>query len=104
MCGIYKLGDKFIEIHCEIIDPFWWKHPDPVIDFTRLVFDRPIEGPHPEPWRGELTEISRIITTAAYFENSQLRDQLGSVAAEIGNAIAERAGIDVRLEWSSHDG
>ena len=103
MCGIHHiLGNKF-EVYCEIIDPFWWRNPDPVVDFTRLVLDRPEYGAQPEPWRGELTEISRILTTASQFEDKALGDRLGNVAAEIGNAIAERASVNIGFEWASHD-
>lgn len=103
MCGVHYLGGQRFEIFCELIDPFWWKHPDPVIDFSRLVFDRLQDGPHVDPWRGELTEISRILGTAVAFQDRELGDRLGSVAAELGNAIAERAGVDARFEWTTHE-
>jgi hypothetical protein len=104
MCGVYHIGNQRFDVYCEIIDPFWWKHPDPFIDFSRVVFDRPIEAGNLETWRGELTEISRIIANAGYFEDKQLGDRLGEVAAEMGNVIAERAAVDVRIEWSAHAG
>lgn len=69
MRGIVAIDGHRHEIYSKVIDPFWWRHPDPVFDFTRLVLDRPENGPQPEPWRGELAEMSRILTTATHDSN-----------------------------------
>lgn len=99
MCGVIVLGGQKYEIFCELLDPFWWKRPDPPVDFSRFVLERPDDR---GSWRGELTEISRILVSASQFEDHGIGDRLGTVAAELGNAISERAGVDVQLEWSSH--
>ncbi len=101
MCGLVMVGEQRFEIYCEVLDPFWWKHPDPPFDFGRLVLGRPDDLR--ESWRGELTEISRILVSASQFEDRGIGDRLGAVAAELGNAISERAGVDVRWEWSGHE-
>ncbi|WP_329484279.1 hypothetical protein OG555_19215 [Kribbella sp. NBC_01484] len=102
MCGTIHLGTNKLEIDCELADPFWWRHPDPVIDLTRLVLDNPEAGPRPEPWKVELTQIGQILATVGHFRNADLADRLGHVVAEAGNDIAEQAKVDIRFEWTPH--
>lgn len=102
MCYTQKLLDRNFEVPCEDVDPLWWRHPDPVIDLTRLVLDRPDSGPRPEPWRIELTQIGQILETVGHFRNAELANRLGDVVAAAGNDIAEQAKVDIRFEWTGH--
>ena len=103
MCGIIHLGDKQIEIECQVFDPCWWRHPDPVIDLTRIKLDTDSVGPKPESWRAELTKIGGMLATAGRFRDAQQANRLGNIIAEVGNCIAEQAEISVRFEWTTRE-
>jgi hypothetical protein len=102
MCGIYHLPGGALVVDCQIVDPFWWRHPDPPIDFTRFTFDRP-EAERPEPWKIELTKIGEMLAAVGQFRDAELSNRLGSVIAEAGNSIAQEADVDVRFEWTAHE-
>jgi hypothetical protein len=104
MCIVYHLGGLKLRVDCEFIDPDWWRHPDPLIDLTRfdLGEDNAATGPRPEPFKVELTKIGDVLFTAGNLRDADHADRLGTVAAEIGNSIAEQAKVDVKLEWTSH--
>jgi hypothetical protein len=51
-------------------DPFWWRHPDPVIDSTRIKLNKDDTGPSPEPRRAELTKLDGILAAVGNFKDS----------------------------------
>jgi len=103
MCGVIHLSGQRFEIDCQLVDPFWWRHPDPVIDLTRLTLDHPAAGVHPEPWKVELTKIGEILATVGNFRDAELANRLGDVVAEAGNSIARQAEVDIQFEWTAHE-
>ena len=105
MCGIIQLpGGQRLEIYCAIIDPLWFLHPDPPIDFTRFRFDGDIKvGPgRPDPGKAELTKIAEILASAGHFRDDKISDELGRVAADLGNRLAAVANVDVQFDWAQH--
>jgi hypothetical protein len=103
MCGVIHLGGTRFEIDCLLVDPFWWRHPDPPIDLTRFTLDQPSAGPRPEPWKIELTKIGEMLATVGQFRDAELSNRLGNAVSEAGNSIAEQAEANVRFEWTPHE-
>ena len=104
MCGVFRLQDRSFEIDCMLVDPDWWRHPDPPIDLTRIRFET--DGPvavGPAAWKVELTTIGAMMANVAHLRDGQLADRLGGVLAETGNQIAAAAGADVGFDWTAHD-
>jgi hypothetical protein len=108
MCGtILLLGSMRLEVPCLIVEQWWRRPPDPgwPIDWNLIELGREdLRGPRPEPWRAELTRIGGILVAAGQLREHHLADRLGRVTAEIGNAVAEQAEVDVRFEWTVHEG
>ena len=103
MCGRIIIFGREIWIDCEIRRE-WWYDPGPLIDFRRLKFGADdVTGPHPEPWKVELTKIVQILDTVGQLESdSELASRLGTAVAEVANEIAGRAEVDIHFEWESH--
>lgn len=103
MCGHIVLFGQDIWIDCEVRRE-WWYDPGPLLDLRRLKL-RPeeVSGPHPEPWKVELTKIIQILDSVGQIESdSALASRLGSTVAEAGNAIAQRAEVDIQFMWEEH--
>lgn len=102
MCGIVKLlhSDPF-EIYC-YYEPHH-RHPWPPIDLERIKFPSDPETYEPGIfWKGQLSAILNVIVAAGGLENPEFANNLGTMAADIGNRIAGDAGADISLEWSAH--
>ena len=102
MCGVIYLGDRRVEIPCLVLDPLWWRHPWPPIDFTQIGLGEDTAGPLPEPWKVELTKLGEMLAAAGRFRDDGQAGRLGAVIVEVGNAIAEQERAEVRFEWAAH--
>lgn len=104
MCGHVVIMGQDIWIDCEV-NREWWHDPGPLIDFRWLKFKDEATGPHPEPWKVELTRIVQILDAVGQLNiDRDTASQLGMMAADAGNAIARSADLEIQFTWEDHGG
>lgn len=102
MCGVVSLfGSEPFEIYC-YYEPYH-RYPWPPIDLDRIKFANDPDTYEPGIlWKGQLSTILNVLVAAGGLENREFANNLGTMAADIGNRIAGEAGANISLEWSVH--